>query len=272
MYETRNSKPSHSCAVWPFWLAALASTALGFCYVWWRGFHRMLRRNVSPRGGNELAFVGMRQLFRTAYSFLGPLEVRGQENVPLIGGVIIASNHTSDADVTVLYTALPRWAWFLGKEEIFSIPFLGKLIQYYHAFPIRRTGPADRVAMKQVLDLLQEGEAVVMFPEGKLAEDGRLQAFQPGTAMLAFKAGVRVVPAALDGVSKVVPYGEVYPRPIFQRVRVRFGPPIDLSDIPLDDRHERLAIATQRIRAGVIELVKEISPSSLSPEDLQPVV
>ncbi|HET6383812.1 MAG TPA: lysophospholipid acyltransferase family protein [Armatimonadota bacterium] len=247
----------------PFLSSFLIAALTSFGLTRLDAIQGIARRNVSPRGGNRILFLLMKWLLGSFYMAFGPLQVKGARNVPRAGGVIIAPNHTSDCDVTALYVALPRWAWFVAKEELFKIPILGKMMAYYHAFPIRRSGPADRSAMKQILDLVGSGEAVVIFPEGKLTEDGYLQEFQQGTAMLALKAGVPVIPAAMNGTRNVVPYGRLYPIPSFRRVKVRFGPPVDFSGLPEVDRHERLRIATERIRQGVVDLVREIAPETL---------
>lgn len=249
-----------------FALASLVGGMWGFTSLRRAGLHRMLRQGVSPRGGNELDFYLWKRFFLLVFGLMGPLDITGAENVPRTGGAIIAPNHISDCDVPAIYTALPRWAWFVGKVELFSIPILGNLITNHHAFPIRRSSAGDRTAMKMILDLLAEGEAVVIYPEGQLSETGILQEFQEGTAMLALRAGVPVIPVGISGSQKVLPYGQVFPRPSFSKIQIRFGKVVDFSNLP-SGRHERLHEATRRLRASVVSLLREIGPEALGEGD-----
>jgi 1-acyl-sn-glycerol-3-phosphate acyltransferase len=240
----------------------LLALGAGFSCARRAGWHRLARERVSPRGGNKLYATTMRGALRALFALLGPVEARGTENVPRTGPVLIVPNHTSDADVAAFLVALPRWTHCVAKEELFTIPVLGSAIRALNAFPIRRSGPADRAALKRVLDLLAAGESVAIFPEGRLSEDGYLQEFQPGVAMLALRSGAPVIPAAVNGTRAVLPYGAVFPRPAFRRVRVRFGKPVDLSGLP-KEHHERQQEATRRIREGVVTLLREIGPETL---------
>ena len=247
-------------SVCAFVAAGCVGAAAGYTAVRRLGLAELARQSVSSRGGNALLFSGMKLLIRAIFGVLGPLRVSGEENVPPEGGVVIAPNHLSNADVHALYAALPRWAWFVGTVEIFDIPVMGPLIKYYHAFPIRREGTPDRAAMRRIMDLLSDGEVVVIFPEGREAEDLVLQDFEEGTAMMALRTGAVVVPTAIVGTERILPYGQNMPRYSGEPVTVRFGPPVSLAGLPDDDRHARLAEATRRIRQGVAALLREMAP------------
>ena len=236
----------------------LAAAGVVFRRVRRAGWHMLVRRTVSPLGGSEIAFRLVRQLLFAIFAFLGRLEVQGAENVPPSGPLLIASNHVSDADPPVIFAALPRWAWFVGKEELFTIPLIGPVLRCFHGFPIRHTGPADYVALRRIFGLLAKGEAVVMFPEGELSETGCLQPFHRGIAMISLRTGVPVVPAAISGTQRMVPYGRVLPRPARGGAVVRFGKPLDLSQTCCSDHHQRLDAATARIHDAVAGLLKEV--------------
>ncbi|MCH8273920.1 MAG: 1-acyl-sn-glycerol-3-phosphate acyltransferase [Armatimonadetes bacterium] len=157
-------------------------------------------------------------------ALLGPVRVVGRRNVPRRGGLLVLSNHISDADPVAVGHALPRTACFMAKSELFSVPVFAGLIRALGAFPVRRWAP-DRAAIRRALELLKAGEAVVMFPEGQLSEDGKLQAILPGAALIIKKAGVPAVCCGLVGTNKIMPFRKLFPRPAFGGVRARFGEP-----------------------------------------------
>lgn len=154
----------------------------------------------------------------------GPVRVVGRSNVPRKGGVLIVSNHLSDCDPAVIGHALPRGAHYMAKRELFSIPLLAPLIRVLRAFPVDR-GTADRSAIRHTVELLTAGEAVVMFPEGQLSEDGKLQPLMPGVAMIVQRSGAAVVCVGLRGTPRIIPFKKVIPRPAFGGVSARFGQP-----------------------------------------------
>jgi 1-acyl-sn-glycerol-3-phosphate acyltransferase len=169
-------------------------------------------------------------LMHISYAILGGIRFEGRENVPLKGGVLITPNHISDADPPTATLALPRSCWIMAKEELFSIRILGKLIRWLHGFPVKRY-TADRVALRRAEELLKAGEAVMIFPEGKLSEDGKLQPILPGVLLIAQQANVPIVPTALINTDKLMPYGKTTPRFIKEPVIVRFGPPVTVEEL-----------------------------------------
>jgi 1-acyl-sn-glycerol-3-phosphate acyltransferase len=215
----------------------------------------------ARRPGPTLALGVIRWVMRLAYRLLGRLRVEGAANVPRKGSVILAPNHVSAADWPAVGVAAPRALWFMAKEEMFAMPVLGPLIRICRAFPVRRES-ADRAALRTTEVLLGEGEAVVIFPEGRVSEDARLQPLKPGVALLALRTGAAVVPVALLGTERLLPFGEHVPRPVWKPVVVRFGPPIPLEDLrepgrpggtsraSLEDATRRLEEALRALLAG----------------------
>jgi len=154
----------------------------------------------------------------------GPVRVLGKRNIPKRGGVLVVSNHLSDCDPAVVGHALPRGAHYMAKRELFSIPVLSTVIRVLKAFAVDR-GTADRSAIRKTVDLLQAGEAVVIFPEGQLSESGHLQPLMPGVAMIVARSRVPVVCVGLVGTARIIPFRKIWPRPAFGGVSARFGEP-----------------------------------------------
>lgn len=162
-------------------------------------------------------------LFFVLIKLFGRLRVVGRPQVPRTGGVLVASNHVSYIDPPALGVASPRPIHFMAKAELFRVPILGPLIRRLGAFPVKR-GTADRTALRTAHELLTAGKLVVVFFEGKRSPDGKLQSPELGAAMIALRAGVPIVPAALINTDHLLPrHGK---RLHFSRVTVVFGEPL----------------------------------------------
>lgn len=166
-----------------------------------------------------IAVALMRLLFR--------LEVVDPGLVPATGPVLIVSNHVSMLDPPLVGGAAPRPLFFMAKEELFRIPLFGRLIRSLNARPVRRDG-SDMRALKASLALLEEGRALLVFPEGTRGEDGQPpREFKAGVGMLAVMSGAPVVPVYVSGSGAALPRGRALPR--LTRVRVTFGPPLSFK-------------------------------------------
>ena len=155
---------------------------------------------------------------------LGPVKIRGKQNVPRRGALLVIANHLSDCDPAVLGHALPRPAHYMAKSELFEIPVLSPIIRVLQAFPVNRGSP-DRAAIRRTVELLDKGEAVVVFPEGQLSETGELQELMPGVAMIASRSEAVILPVWIRGTTRIIPYGSVWPRPALGGVSITFGVP-----------------------------------------------
>ena len=154
----------------------------------------------------------------------GRYRVRNKSKVPRRGGLIVLSNHISDADVLLVQLATPRPVHFMAKSELFDMAGIGPLIRWYGAFPVRR-GTADRAAIKHAVALAQNGEVVGIFPEGQLSESGELQDLKPGIALIIRLAQVPVICLGIRGMNRVLPYGSYMLRPTGTKVRAEWGEP-----------------------------------------------
>jgi len=145
-------------------------------------------------------------------------EVRGRENVPRSGGLIVASNHISFFDPPLIGTAAVRELNYLAKEELFRTPVLGGLIRHFNSIPIRR-GMADLTGLAKAMECLKAGRALVMFPEGSRMRDGELHPARPGVGMLAVNTDAAILPCFISGSDR--PNQWLLRR---TRLRVSFGP------------------------------------------------
>ena len=126
----------------------------------------------------------------------GRWKVIGRENIPREGGVLLCGNHVSYIDPPALGGGATRPVHFMAKFELFQVPVLGFLIRNVGAFPVRQK-TADRAALKKAIELLEAGEVVGMFPEGKRnMHPEELLPAEPGVGMIVLRAKVPVIPVA----------------------------------------------------------------------------
>jgi 1-acyl-sn-glycerol-3-phosphate acyltransferase len=154
------------------------------------------------------------------------------DRVPATGGALMVSNHQSYLDPPLLGTKLNRSMAYLARSELFDHGGFARLIRALNAFPIRQ-GKGDVGAMKESIRLLQEGWLLNMFPEGSRTPDGCVHPAQKGAGLLIRRAGVPVVPVAIDGSYEAWPRGQKFPRP--HPIRILYGHPVLLSRRSADD-------------------------------------
>jgi 1-acyl-sn-glycerol-3-phosphate acyltransferase len=153
-------------------------------------------------------------LLKSFYRF----EVVGIENIPKEGGVLICSNHINNFDPPVVGMKIPREVYFMAKEELFSIPVLGKIVKMCNAFPVKR-GMSDREALRKGLNILKEGNVLGLFPEGTRSKTGELGKGLAGAGFFASRSNASVVPCAIIG-----------PYQIFHKIQVVYGKPIVMDE------------------------------------------
>ncbi len=135
---------------------------------------------------------------RNAFRLLLRVEVRGLENVPREGALIVAISHSNFLDPLLAGAYIPRDVIPMAKVEAFNYPVLGLIIRSYGAFPVRR-GEADMSAFKTALRVLLGGFAMVMAPEGHRSESGALQQGREGAILLSLRTGAAILPVAVWG-------------------------------------------------------------------------
>jgi 1-acyl-sn-glycerol-3-phosphate acyltransferase len=206
--------------------------------------------SLSYRLAYPWATVALRGVLRA----LAPRwRVEGAANVPRRGGVILAPNHISDADPPFVGQSAPRPLWFMAKSELWEFEgarkYMGPMISWMQAFPVDPDS-ADREALRRAEDLLRARQALVVFPEGRIAHEEKLP-LQPGVVMLALRSGVPIVPVGIWGTQGVVPYGSIWPRPTLLPVAVVFAPAIHFDDLAHLPRRAAREAATARLQIAL---------------------
>jgi len=165
------------------------------------------------------------------------LKVKGAENVPRDGGVLIASNHQSFLDPIIVTASNRRPVSFMARDTLFRIPLFGRFIMKLRAFPVRRGG-ADRKAVREAVDRLKAGEVLLVFPEGTRTRDGRLGRLRSGTSMLAYRGRAPIVPAVIKGAFEAWPRTRKLFR--FRPISITYGRPIAPPERSEHETHEKI--------------------------------
>lgn len=160
------------------------------------------------------------------------IEVAGQDNVPRSGPVILAPTHRSRWDALVIpyvagyYASGRHLRYMVTQDEVVGLQ--GWLIRRLGGFPINTRQPAI-ASLRHGMDLLEQGEMLVIFPEGDIFRSDEVQPLKPGLARLAVQAemsqphlGVQVLPISLHYSDPTVPWR--------CRVKVCIGAPLAVAD------------------------------------------
>ena len=187
-------------------------------------------------------------------------KIIGAEKVPATGPVILAPNHLAVLDSFIVPLVLPRPVAFLAKAEYFQgTGVKGGLSKWLFtslgAIPVERgRGRAALEAIGAAEDVLRNGGAFGIHPEGTRSPDGRLYRGRTGVARLALNTGAPVVPVALTGTDKLQPRGTKIPRRA--AVTVRFGDPLDFT------RYSGMEASLPVLRSITDEIMYSISELS----------
>ncbi|MGZ3625232.1 MAG: lysophospholipid acyltransferase family protein [Ktedonobacteraceae bacterium] len=150
-----------------------------------------------------MLYEALRAVFWVFTHLICRFRVSGREYVPIKGPLLIIANHLSWYDPLLIGVVLPRRVWFFTKIEIFRWPIVGLLCRLTGQVPVNR-GAHDRAALEKGLAYLHEGKALMIFPEGAVEKQERMIPAHTGTAMLAMRTGVAVLPIALYGTRRIL--------------------------------------------------------------------
>jgi 1-acyl-sn-glycerol-3-phosphate acyltransferase len=149
------------------------------------------------------------------YKVVWRLQVHGESNIPPKGAVIIAPNHRSYHDPPLVGASAHRPVHFLAKRSLFRKQPFGWLIANLNAHPTSRAGGAE--AIKKAERLLNDGDVIIVFPEGRRAPSDELGPPKGGVGRLSIKTKTPVVPTYVHNSHRMAQ---------FPKVHVSFGKPI----------------------------------------------
>lgn len=171
--------------------------------------------------------VVMRPLFEACFKF----EIIGAENVPDKGGVLFMSNHASFIDPVIMGRAVKRNLHFMARSTLFKPGLVDRFLRSLNAFPVNRGAP-DRRSIRRALEVLSDGELLLIFAEGSRTFDGTLGKAQTGVGFIAHKTEAVVIPVFLGGTMDVLPRGAKWPK--IAKITVAIGKPLDMENYRAD--------------------------------------
>jgi len=173
------------------------------------------------------------------------LEVKGLENIPPRGGVILAANHRSYLDPPLVALRVPRRCTFLSKTVLYRNPVGRVVVKSVGLIPLRQQRGAT--GMMGAARSLQKGKPLVLFPEGtrNITRKPFLPG-KPGVSLLAEGSGAPVVPVYLEGADRALPCRAMIFRPV--AIKIIYGKPLTFSGEGYGEFAEKVMAAIARLK------------------------
>jgi 1-acyl-sn-glycerol-3-phosphate acyltransferase len=166
----------------------------------------------APTALERTSYAIVRGLFLALAKLYFRLEIRGAENVPASGPFVLAPVHRSNLDFILVATVRRPRMRYMGKASIWKWAPLGRFVSMLGAFPVHR-GTADRESLRTCMRVIENGEPLVMFPEGTRKSGPTVEELFDGPTYVAARAGVPIVPVGIGGSDRAMPVGARYIRP-----------------------------------------------------------
>jgi len=198
----------------------------------------------------------IRALIRFVINLVTDVEISGREHLPPKGGFVVATNHLGILDAALAYYALDQWDLFVPVaekwEESAILRWLGKHLNFIF---VDRFHP-DLKAMREMIRRMEDGQTLVIAPEGTRARDEKMAEAKPGVAYLAAKSGFPVLPVSLSGTEDRIIFGNLK-RLRRSRVHVTGGPAFSIPPVPKENREEFLQHWTDEIMCRIAVMLPE---------------
>jgi len=198
-------------------------------------------------------YYGGRLFTRVLLFLFTRFKVKGKENIPSQGPLLIVVNHLNLADPPIIGVSVDRKAMFLAKEELFRSKLSGYVVRNYGAFPVRRGG-MNKDALRKSAQLLAQGMALIIFPEGRRSLSAQLEEALSGAALIAVRNGVPILPIGIAGTEKIKGIVWWLRRP---KIVVNIGCPFSLP--PANGKLTRVELT--QLTHSIMEHIAELLPA-----------
>lgn len=203
----------------------------------------------------QISYFILRKIISPIVKFIWVKEIKGLENIPKTGPVILAFNHQSYFDFISFIAVSPRNIYYLSAEKFFSSKFWKPLMCVCGQIKVDRVNRDKRVVHNTVIDCFCDGKMIGIFPEGTRApiENEMLHAFT-GVAKYAIKGNVPVIPVGIHGTYEVMSRFDKWPK-FKKNISINVGQPISFEkykNIKMNKKAYRLL--TDKIMLKIAEL------------------
>ncbi len=188
--------------------------------------------------------------------------VLNPERVPLTGPVILASNHASFIDPPLVGCGLKRKVNYLARESLFRFPGVGWYLRQLSAVPVDRDG-GGAAGLRAIMNRLEAGDAILLFPEGTRTRDGNLQPARSGIGLTVIKSAAPVVPVRVFGTYEAYGRHLKIPRP--RGVAVKYGQPMDFAALRAEAKtcsKPRLKEIYQQVADEIMAQIANLEPKA----------
>jgi 1-acyl-sn-glycerol-3-phosphate acyltransferase len=199
----------------------------------------------EPTRGTRVSYAIVRGLILVVAKLFGRVQILGAEKVPAHGAYVLAPVHRSNVDFALTALVTTRPMRYMGKDSIWKSKALGRFVTMLGAFPVHR-GTADRDALQACTDIVNGGSPLVMFPEGTRCSGPVVEELFDGTAFVAARAGVPIIPMGIGGSEAMMPKGAKFLHP--SRLVLVIGDPIPAPERTEKGRVPRSAVSTLTAR------------------------
>ncbi|MBN2081174.1 1-acyl-sn-glycerol-3-phosphate acyltransferase [bacterium] len=185
--------------------------------------------------------------------------IHNRQRAPLAGPLLVASNHVSHLDPPLVGISLPRMVFNMAKKELFTQPLLMRFMRCIGTILVDR-GKGTQ-ALVDACKYLENGQCIVIFPEGTRSQDGTLQRGRSGVIVLAIRANCPILPVAICGSEKAMTKGSKRIKPV--PINVYYGEPYRIAY-----QGDRQNIPREVLRRETYFLMEQIE--ALLPERMRP--
>jgi 1-acyl-sn-glycerol-3-phosphate acyltransferase len=181
------------------------------------------------------------------------LEIVGGDKVPTSGPFVLTPVHRSNIDFFLVSALTKARMRYMGKDSLWKFAPLGRFIAVLGGFPVRR-GSADRESLRICMQVIENGEPLVLFPEGQRRDGDAVVDVFDGAAYVAARTGVPMVPVGIGGSQKAMPKGSKFIKPT--KIVLVVGDPIMPPQSQGTGRVPRRVVRelTEQLRAELQEL------------------
>lgn len=170
----------------------------------------------------------LKSLLRLISRLLFRVEVHGLSNLPTTDKLLIIANHESFLDGFLLGLFLPFRATFLVHTTVLNSPVSRLILRYVPHLAVDTNNP---LAIKKIIKLLESGEPVVIFPEGRITMTGSLMKVYDGPGFVAARTGATILPIRLEGAARSY-FSRLSgdnPRILFPKITLSIMPPTHIA-------------------------------------------